>query len=283
MRGPATGRLWAATAFLVGLLVLAAWFLVISPQRAHLGRLRADRQGLEAGNERLRADVAQLQAGAADLPERRTRLAELGVRVPADPELPALLQALEAAAQTVGVELVSVTPQPPEPLPQATSAVPATAAAPIAPATGTPATPTPVTPTPATPPSAPESSPAPATPAPVASDAAGQPRQIPLTVVVRGGYVDVAAYLDQIENLPRTVLLTSVTVAAVSATTAGRPPGEGGRVEATVRGRAFVQGADPLGDALAPTGPPPTSTPTAAPRATVPAVPPDSATVPAVP
>lgn len=210
MTTPASRRLWAATALVTILLLLVTWFLLVSPQRLHLALLRAQRTALAEENGRLRDNVTRLQSSVGDLPARRARLDDLRVRVPEEPRLPELLQSLEEAAAAAGVELVSVAPDSPAPVP---TPIPSSATTPAATSS---------------------------------TDSSRRLQQIPLTVVVRGGYVEVAAFLDQIESLPRTVLVSAVTVAAEQAANGTRPPGEGGRVEARLQGRAFVQPPDPL-------------------------------------
>ena len=60
MRTPASRRLWAATALVTALVLLATWFLLISPTRLHREQLRAQRAEVAEENRSLRDTVAQL-------------------------------------------------------------------------------------------------------------------------------------------------------------------------------------------------------------------------------
>lgn len=199
------------------LLMVAGWFLLVSPQRLHAARLREQGAELQTGNAALRAELALRQAEARDLPLGRAKSEELRRRVPGEPQLPELLGYLTSAATNAGVELVAVTPQPPAPL---------DSAQPIA-------------------------------------RAPANLQQIPLTVEVRGGYVELAALLDQVESLPRAVLVTSISLAAEQAEP-GRPPGENGRIDMTITARTFVRARDPLLP-TPPQAPPPPARPTRTP------------------
>ncbi|MCI2239012.1 hypothetical protein MO973_29875 [Paenibacillus sp. TRM 82003] len=104
-------KLWTAGAVLVSLaLVLATWFLVISPQRAVAADLATDRAAAEASNASIRLKTEQLQAQFTTLPERRAELAEIRSEFPSEVEVPALLRSLEQYATSAGVTLVSITP-----------------------------------------------------------------------------------------------------------------------------------------------------------------------------
>ncbi|WP_337062735.1 type 4a pilus biogenesis protein PilO [Kineococcus sp. G2] len=104
-------KLWTAGAVLVSLaLVLATWFLVISPKRAEAADLATDRAAAEASNASIRLKTEQLQAQFATLPERRAELAEIRSEFPSEAEVPTLLRSLEQHATSAGVTLVSITP-----------------------------------------------------------------------------------------------------------------------------------------------------------------------------
>ena len=122
-------RAWSFGAAVVAvLLVIAAWFVAISPQRSEAADLRDQTTAQQQSNEQLKLKTKQLQAQFASLPERQAQLAEIKQQLPDNPALPALIRDLSSHASTAGVALVSVSPGDP---------VPATPAAPGAGSTAT--------------------------------------------------------------------------------------------------------------------------------------------------
>ena len=105
---------------------------------------------------------------------------------------------------------------------------------------------------------------APQPPQPVplpAGAAAGTPeapqlQQVPVTVTVRAGYFEAAAYLARLEQLPRSLLVSRVALTAATPEEQGAP-GSDGRVEMVVDARAFLTAAP---TSAAPTSTAPTAT-----------------------
>ncbi len=127
-------RVWSAGTALVGvLLVIASWFLLISPQRSEAASLRQQDTQQQAFNDQLKLKTQQLKAQFASLPARQAQLAEIKQQMPENPALPSLVRDLSKYADQAGVTLVSVAPNTPAPLASstATGTTAATASAPI--------------------------------------------------------------------------------------------------------------------------------------------------------
>lgn len=99
------------------LAVLAAgWFLLVAPKHAQAQDLRTQAAAQEGSNATLRTQIAVLKAQAKDLPAQQAAVAEVAAKIPADPGLPALVRALDAASTAAGVDLVSIAPGTPAPV-----------------------------------------------------------------------------------------------------------------------------------------------------------------------
>ena len=168
--------------------LLAGWSLLVSPKRSQAAELRAQAVEQLSVNRALEIQLSQLKAQAATLPKQQAKLAAVAARIPTTRALPALIRALNRAAHTAGVELLSIAPGPTTLL--APTAV--TAVVPVAPAS--PATAT-----------AKAARPAPAD--------AGQLAQLPVTMTIVGGYFQVEQFIAALEGLPRSLRLTAVTLA----------------------------------------------------------------------
>lgn len=167
------------------LLVLAAgWFLLVSPKRSDAAALRTQAESQVSANAQLENQLQVLKAQAKDLPKQQAKLAAVAAKIPDNPALPAMIRALTTAATAAGVELVTVTPGPPAAVTAAPAGAPA-AAGPAAPAAG----------------------------APAAGGTAGTLAQIPLSLNVAGGYFQVEQFVSNLENLPRSMRVTNVTLA----------------------------------------------------------------------
>src|SRR3954454_17903573 len=108
---------WALLAVVAIVAVaVGGWFVLISPQRSHASSLRTAADAQKQQNETLRAEIASLQSQHKGLPQVEAELAKLGVQLPTNPSLPALVRSLSAAAEAAGVDLVSIAPSPPTPV-----------------------------------------------------------------------------------------------------------------------------------------------------------------------
>jgi len=180
-------RAWSFGAAVVAvLLVIAAWFVAISPQRSEAADLRDQTTAQQQSNEQLKLKTKQLQAQFASLPERQAQLAEIKQQLPDNPALPALIRDLSSHASTAGVALVSVSPGDP---------VPATPATPAAPGAGSTAT-----------------------------ARGGQLLSIPTEVVASGSYADLTLYLQRLQTqMRRAFLIEGIELAPLTDKTTKGP------------------------------------------------------------
>lgn len=117
----------AATAGLVVVLFVGAWFLLIAPQRAAAADLREQTVARESANVVLKQKIAVLKTQAQDLPKQRARLAAIAEHLPPTPALPTLVRNLDKQAKASGVVLKKLNPVVPMSAePTTTTAVPVT-------------------------------------------------------------------------------------------------------------------------------------------------------------
>jgi type IV pilus assembly protein PilO len=209
-------RKWAALAvLLVAAIFVASWFLLIGPKRSDAAKLRADTVSQDANNQQLIQQLEVLKAQAQDLPKQEAFLAQIRRQLPDNPALPTLIRNLTSAAGKSGVELTSLTP-----------ALPVAVVAPIV------ALPT-VEPT--TTASTDQTSEAPAT---VAAPPAPTLFQVPITVKTTGSYFETEQFLNKIEGLKRSFLVTGFTLK-------NAPPvvGQPDTLELQIQGRVFLSPA----------------------------------------
>jgi Tfp pilus assembly protein PilO len=122
---------WIAGAVATALaLVVASWFLLISPQRSQAAELRDQATAQQATNDMIRLRTQQLKAQFASLPQRRAQLAEIQQQMPDSPDLSALLRQLSTVADDAGVSVQSIAPGQPQALTGGTSAGTSTGASP---------------------------------------------------------------------------------------------------------------------------------------------------------
>jgi Pilus assembly protein, PilO len=96
------------------LVLVAGTLLLVRPKQQAVNQARADRNAAEAESQSLRDQVRALEALKANEAELRARAAQAKAEFPATPALPALVDALQDAAATAGVDLVSITPATPK-------------------------------------------------------------------------------------------------------------------------------------------------------------------------
>lgn len=107
-------RKWSVlTAVAVVLVLVAGWFLLISPKRSEAAELTAQTDTVTAENQLLETQIATLQAQQKQLPEWQAELAQIRTQLPASPALPGLIRTLSDEADRAGIELVSLTPNTP--------------------------------------------------------------------------------------------------------------------------------------------------------------------------
>lgn len=110
-------RVWSLGASVLAVLMLvASWFLLISPQRSEAASLRDQTTQQEQFNDQIKLKTQELKAQFASLPARQAQLAEIKQEMPENPALPSLVRDLSSYADDAGVVLVSVAPSAPQPL-----------------------------------------------------------------------------------------------------------------------------------------------------------------------
>ena len=227
-------RKWSAGAAILAVAIFAAgWFLLVAPKHHATADLKAQAVSQESANALLQQKLQVLQAQQQDLPQQQAKLATLHTRIPNNPALPSLIRDLTAAGRKVGVSIDSMAPAAPVAVTATANAL-APAAAPAAPSSGAPA---------------------------VASTLF----QVPLALQVTGSYFEIEQYLNKLEGLKRSLLITGFTlgVAQASSSTAASAGSSGtpaatSDLTVTLTGRVF------LSQEAAPT----TTTPVAAPATT---------------
>lgn len=199
-------RQWTVgTALLVVLMLVAGWFLLISPKRSDAADLQTQTTAQMAQNASLQNQIAVLQSQAKNLPAQQAELAAIRQHLPDNPALPGLVRSLTDAAAKSGVTLVSLAPSTPAAAPAAKT---------TAPAAGTGQS------------------------AAAAAAAVGATLQmVPIVVTVTGSYYDTEQFLNKVEGLTRSFLVTGFSVApAESQAASGTATGD---LTMAIQGRVF--------------------------------------------
>jgi len=211
---------------LAAVVILAAgWFLLVSPKKGEATLLQEQAAQKTAANSVLETELQVLRIQAKELPKKQAELARVAAKIPDNPSLPGLIRALTAAGTSAGVELVSVTPELPVVLAGATPV------APVAPPATAPA----------------GSGTAPGAQAAAVAPSAGAAVQlaaIRISVNVAGEYFEVEQFLANLENLPRALRVSNLTLApgaSPTAPTGTAPSLESGRsLISTISGSVFM-------------------------------------------
>lgn len=223
---------WAITAVVVVLVMLAGWFFLISPQRSHIAELRGQATAAQQANASLRAAVAELASREKLLAVKKRQLASISARLPGTLDLPGLITALTQAAKTADVQLLSIAPG------AATAVTPSTAPA-VPGATPTPS----ASASPSTPVVAPGA--APGLAGATSTGTGGLTlTAVPVTLLTGGGFFQNEQFLSALEDLPRSFLVTGVSIAASSTAGASAAPAVGtldtGELQLTITGNVFM-------------------------------------------
>lgn len=206
-------RQWTVgTALLVVLMLVAGWFLLISPKRSEAADLQTQTTAQMAQNASLQNQIAVLQSQAKNLPAQQAQLAAIRQHLPDNPALPGLVRSLTDAAAKSGVTLVSLAPSTPVAAPAAKATTPSGT---TAPATGTGQS-----------------------AAAAAASAVGATLQmVPIVVTVTGSYYDTEQFLNKVEGLTRSFLVTGFSVTpAESQAASGTSNGD---LTMAIQGRVF--------------------------------------------
>lgn len=214
-----TTKGWFAVG-IVGALVLLAlgWFLLISPQRSQIASINSEVATTEQQTQALIAKANALREQAAELVQMQASLQALSSKLPDQAGVDTLIRQIDAANQASGLQIQSFSVSPPQPLEIAGAEAAAAAPAPAA-ATGGETGDT----------AAAESEAAGA--AAAAEALATSLEYIPVTIeFTQGSYATYLSYLNQLENLSRALLVTSVTLS-----------GEGEELSMSIQAQIFVR------------------------------------------
>jgi len=206
-------RQWTVgTALLVVLMLVAGWFLLISPKRSEAADLQTQTTAQMAQNASLQNQIAVLQSQAKNLPAQQAELAAIRQHLPDNPALPGLVRSLTDAAAKSGVTLVSLAPSTPAAAPAPKTTAPSGTSA-TAPATGTGQS------------------------AAAAAAAGATLQMVPIVVTVTGSYYDTEQFLNKVEGLTRSFLVTGFSVTpAESQASSGASTGD---LTTAIQGRVF--------------------------------------------
>jgi type IV pilus assembly protein PilO len=99
------------------LVVVAFYFLLLSPLLARLDEQAQAREAKQAQLAQLQQEVNELEEVRRNSPEIERQLLELNKRIPTQPEIPTLVVQIEEIADAAGVTQVSIQPGSPGPPP----------------------------------------------------------------------------------------------------------------------------------------------------------------------
>lgn len=200
---------WYAAAALASVLVLVAgWFLLVSPQRDNADAISAQADSQVQANAITQTKIDQLKAEYTNMPALQQQLALLQTHLPQTPNMPSLLRSLSQAATSSGVTLMAVTPV----APAALSGAGTVQAAPAG-AGGS------------------------------ALSAPGQVDVIGMTVQISGPFANTRLFLSSLEAMPRAFLVTGLNIARATSSggaSSGAAPTTPGGLTTTITGRVFT-------------------------------------------
>lgn len=90
--------------------VMAGWFLLISPLRAKIAETNAQVQAQQKNLITARAKLARMEQTRQEAEKNQGRLIELYKMVPSQDELPSLLLQIQDLATESGIEVMSISP-----------------------------------------------------------------------------------------------------------------------------------------------------------------------------
>ena len=117
-------RMWRVGGIAAAVLLLvAAWFAVISPTLQSAAALDAETASQQAASQQLESRISLLKKQSEELPAQEAILAEIQQRMPPTVALPTLIRNLTTVAGNANVVVASVTPGQPVPVAQPVAAV----------------------------------------------------------------------------------------------------------------------------------------------------------------
>ena len=170
-----TTRKWSlGAAVIVVLILVATWFLLVSPKRGEAADLQAATAAQDNENSSLETELAVLREQNKKLPKYQAELVELRNRVPQTNAMPGFIRQLTAAADNSGVELKSLTPAPAVPL--SAESLPPEAVSPEGVLPG------------------------------------GKLAGVNVDIIVTGGFFEIQQFANKLENLERYALVVGLTI-----------------------------------------------------------------------
>lgn len=185
-------------------LFAAGYMLLVKPKAAEVGELNETRAAQETSNTQLQGQIKMLQEQAKKLPAVQAELAAIAKQLPANPELPALIRSVTAAADDAGLILDAMSPEPPTIYgAAATDGAAVASTTPVGTAAG--------------------------------SDLLAM---VPVEFKIHGGYHNMQLFFANLENLPRTFVLHKFSIKEMKAL--NKYKAKKGDIEATLNGRVFM-------------------------------------------
>ena len=175
------------TAVIVLLILVGGWFGLVAPKHSSADDLRASTTTQETTNLTLAAQVSMLKAQQAGLPAQEAKLALIRQRIPDNPALPSFIRSLGALAKASNVALQTIAPVPP----------------------------------------APNSSPAVIPSGVRPTGVVPQLQTVAVTINLLGTYANVELFLNKLESLKRSFLVTGLQLSPGNSTTSGTTGGSG--------------------------------------------------------
>jgi Tfp pilus assembly protein PilO len=170
-----TTRKWTTGAAVLAVLILVAtWFLLVSPKRGEATQLQADTAAQLNENSSLETQLSVLREQNKNLPKYQADLAGLYDQVPQTNALPGFVRQLSIAADRSGVTLDVLTPTPAVPL-----SVDGAAPEPVSPEGNLPA---------------------------------GKLAGINVDIAVTGGFFEIQQFANKLENLQRYNLVSGLDI-----------------------------------------------------------------------
>lgn len=119
--GTSKYQTWIAGTVVLALLILVAtWFLLVSPRRAQTDEAHAANDAALMEQDVLRARLATLQEQATHIEEYEAEIEALKVQIPSEPQINDYVRALQGLADQYGVVITAVSPSYPVSFAEAT-------------------------------------------------------------------------------------------------------------------------------------------------------------------
>ena len=94
-------------------LLVAAWFFLVTPRRDEAALLREQKVNSDLQASQLEVKLAQLESQAKELPAQKKKLKEIAKELPPDADVPKYIRTLDTISTEAGVTMKSITPGTP--------------------------------------------------------------------------------------------------------------------------------------------------------------------------